>query len=133
MHGALGPNCAVASVTPTSALILCASQAPYILTRASVAGALGLPQNSVRVELYPFSGNYGHNTYDDVSISAALMSQAVGKPVRVQFMRWDEHGWDQFGPAGAAGIHYQFAAGDQNFFVCQTYALSQAHGLIRGF
>ena len=32
------------------------------------------------------------------------MSQAVGKPVRVQFMRWDEHGWDQFGPAQVTDI-----------------------------
>ena len=39
-----------------------------------------------------------------VSISAALLSQAVGKPVRVQFMRWDDHGWDQFGPAQVTDI-----------------------------
>ncbi len=104
MHGSLGPNCAVADVSPGGALLLCASQAPYILTRASVAAALGLPQTAVRVELYPFSGTYGHSTYDDVSISAALLSQAVGKPVRVQFMRWDEHGWDQFGPAQATDV-----------------------------
>ena len=26
------------------------------------------------------------------------MSQMVGKPVRVQFMRWDEHGWDSSAP-----------------------------------
>jgi len=58
----------------------------------------------VRVEIFPGSGTYGHSTYDDVSISAALLSQAVGKPVRVQFMRWDEHGWDQFGPAQATDV-----------------------------
>ena len=104
MHGALGPNCAVADVGSSGALILCASQAPYILTRASVSAALGLPAQSVRVELFPFSGTYGHSTYDDVSISAALLSQAVGTPVRVQFMRWDEHGWDQFGPAQATDV-----------------------------
>ncbi len=104
MHGPLGPNCAVADVAASGAIILCASQAPYILTRASVSAALGLPATSVRVELFPFSGTYGHSTYDDVSISAALLSQAVGKPVRVQFMRWDEHGWDQFGPAQATDV-----------------------------
>ena len=104
MHGSLGPNCAVADVNANGALILCASQAPYVLTRASVSAALGLPETAVRVELYPFSGTYGHSTYDDVSISAALLSQAVGKPVRVQFMRWDEHGWDQFGPAQATDV-----------------------------
>jgi nicotinate dehydrogenase subunit B len=104
MHGALGPNCAVADVSSTGALVLCPSQAPYILTRAAVASALGLPATAVRVEVYPASGTYGHSTYDDVSISAALLSQAVGKPVRVQFMRWDEHGWDQFGPAQATDV-----------------------------
>jgi nicotinate dehydrogenase subunit B len=104
MHGALGPNCSIASVTPTGATVLCVSQAPYVLTRPAVANALGLPENQVRVEVFPGSGNYGHNTYDDVSVSAALMSQAVGKPVRVQFMRWDEHGWDQFGPAQATDV-----------------------------
>jgi len=104
MHAALGPNCSVASVTPDGALIFAASQGPYLLTRAAVSAALGLPPAKVRVEIYPGSGTYGHSTYDDVSISAALMSQAVGKPVRVQFMRWDEHGWDQFGPAQATDV-----------------------------
>jgi CO/xanthine dehydrogenase Mo-binding subunit len=63
-----------------------------------------VPAASVRVEVYPGSGTYGHSSYDDVSISAALLSQAVGKPVRVQFMRWDENGWDQFGAAQATDV-----------------------------
>ena len=104
MHGALGPNCSVASVTRGGAVVLCASQGPYIMTRASVSAALGLPQTAVRIEVFPASGTYGHSTYDDASISAALLSQAVGKPVRVQFMRWDEHGWDNFGPAQVTDV-----------------------------
>jgi CO/xanthine dehydrogenase Mo-binding subunit len=104
MHGALGPNCSVADVSPGGALVFCASQGPYLQTRGAVASALGLPATAVRIEVYPGSGTYGHSTYDDVSISAALLSQAVGKPVRVQFMRWDEHGWDQFGPAQATDV-----------------------------
>jgi len=103
-HAPLGPNCAVADVSADKALILSFSQAPYILTRASVSTALGLPPSAVRVELFPASGIYGHADYDDASISAALLSQAVGKPVRVQFMRWDETGWDQFGPAQATDV-----------------------------
>jgi CO/xanthine dehydrogenase Mo-binding subunit len=104
MHAALGPNCAVADVGSKAATVLCFAQGPYS-TRLAIANALGLPPTSVRVEVFPGSGNYGHNTYDDVSISAALLSQAVGKPVRVQFMRWDEHGWDQFGPAQATDVN----------------------------
>src|SRR5262249_18277675 len=103
MHAAIGPNCAVANVGRDTATVLCMAQGPYA-SRQAIANALGLPAPSVRVEVFPASGNYGHNTYDDVSIAAALLSQAVGKPVRAQFMRWDEHGWDQFGPAQATDV-----------------------------
>jgi nicotinate dehydrogenase subunit B len=104
-HAPLGPNAAVADVTPNRALILAFTQGPYILTRTAVASALAVPAASVRVQVYPASGVYGHADYDDASISAALLSQAAGKPVRVQFMRWDETGWDQFGPAQATDVH----------------------------
>jgi len=103
-HAPLGPNCAVADVTPAGTTMFCSSQGPYIQTRTAIANALGVPATQVRVEVYPGSGTYGHSTYDDVSISAALLSQAVGKPVRVQFMRWDENGWDQFGPAQVTDV-----------------------------
>jgi nicotinate dehydrogenase subunit B len=103
MHAAIGPNCAIADVGRDAATVLCFAQGPYA-TRQAIANALGLPATSVRIEVFPGAGNYGHNTYDDVSIAATLLSQAVGKPVRAQFMRWDEHGWDQFGPAQATDI-----------------------------
>ena len=32
------------------------------------------------------------------------MSALTGKPVRLQFMRWDEHGWDNYGPAQMTDI-----------------------------
>jgi CO/xanthine dehydrogenase Mo-binding subunit len=104
LHGAMGPNCSIADVRGQAATVICMAQGPYS-SRQAIADALGLPPTSVRVEVFRASGNYGHNTYDDVSIAAALLSQAVGKPVRVQFMRWDEHGWDQFGPAQATDVH----------------------------
>ena len=44
------------------------------------------------------AGTYGHSCYDDVAQAAALLSQLAGSPVRVQFMRADEHGWDTYGP-----------------------------------
>jgi CO/xanthine dehydrogenase Mo-binding subunit len=109
MHGALGPNCAVADVTSQGAVIFCATQIPYstragVITALNVARPSGFSANNVRVQVYPGSGTYGHSAYDDATISAALMSQAVGKPVRAQFMRWDEHGWDQYGPAQVADV-----------------------------
>ena len=51
------------------------------------------------MQYYEGSGTYGHSCYDDVAQAAALLSQLAGKPVRLQFMRWDEHGWDNYGPA----------------------------------
>jgi hypothetical protein len=52
----------------------------------------------VRVTYHEGSSVFGNAPYDDVAESAALMSQLAGAPVRVQFMRWDEHGWDNYGP-----------------------------------
>jgi CO/xanthine dehydrogenase Mo-binding subunit len=46
------------------------------------------------------SGCYGHNGADDAAGDAALIARAVpGKPVRVQWMRDQEHVWEPFGPA----------------------------------
>jgi len=97
-HAPFGPNCAVADVKADSALVMCSTQDVYA-TRRTLATLLKLPQESVRVQYYEGSGTYGHSCYDDAAQAAAFMSQDAGRPVRVQFMRWDEHGWDNFGPA----------------------------------
>src|SRR5499427_4496503 len=97
-HAPFGPNCAVADVRPDGALVMCSTQDVYA-TRRTLATLLKLPQENIRVQYYEGSGTYGHSCYDDVAQAAAFMSQDAGKPVRVQFMRWDEHGWDNFGPA----------------------------------
>jgi CO/xanthine dehydrogenase Mo-binding subunit len=97
-HAPFGPNCAVADVRPDSALVMCSTQDVYA-TRRTLAGLLAIPIEKVRVQYYEGSGTYGHSCYDDVAQAAALLSQAVARPVRVQFMRWDEHGWDNYGPA----------------------------------
>src|SRR5580765_5536611 len=97
-HAPFGPNCAVADVKADRALVMCSTQDVYA-TRRTLATLLKLPQESVRVQYYEGSGTYGHSCYDDVAQAAAFMSQDAGRPVRVQFMRWDDHGWDNFGPA----------------------------------
>jgi CO/xanthine dehydrogenase Mo-binding subunit len=97
-HAPFGPNCALADVKADSALIMCSTQDVYG-TRASLARMLGMPAEKVRVQYYEGSGTYGHSCYDDIAQAATLLSQLAGKPVRLQFMRWDEHGWDNYGPA----------------------------------
>ena len=98
MHACFGPNCALADVKADSALVMCSTQDVYG-TRGGVARVLGLPQDKVRVQYQDGAGTYGHSCYDDVAQAAALLSQLAGAPVRLQFMRWDEHGWDNYGPA----------------------------------
>ncbi len=97
-HAPFGPNCALADVKPDAALVMCSTQDVYG-TRGTLARILGLPLDKVRVQYYEGSGTYGHSCYDDVAQAAALLSQLAVKPVRLQFMRWDEHGWDNYGPA----------------------------------
>jgi nicotinate dehydrogenase subunit B len=97
-HANFGPNCAIADVKADSALVMCSSQDIYTL-RTGLARMLKLPAEKVQVQYYEGSGTYGHSCHDDVAQAAAILSQEVGKPVRVQFMRWDEHGWDNYGPA----------------------------------
>jgi len=97
-HAPFGPNCALADVGPDSALVMCSTQDVYA-ARGKVAALLGMPPERVRVQYYEGSGTYGHSCYDDAALAAALLSQETGRPVRVQFMRWDEHGWDNYGPA----------------------------------
>jgi nicotinate dehydrogenase subunit B len=102
-HATFAPNCALADVTDASALIVCTSQDVYN-TRRTLAPLLGLAEDKIRVQFRDASGTYGHSCYDDVAQAAALLSQLAGRPVRVQFMRWDEHGWDPYGPAHVGDV-----------------------------
>jgi nicotinate dehydrogenase subunit B len=102
-HLPFGPNCALADVGPDGARVMSSTQDIYN-SRRMLADVLGLPAEKVRVQYYEGSGTFGHSCYEDAAQAAAILSQAVGKPVRVQFMRWDEHGWDNFGPAHVADV-----------------------------
>jgi CO/xanthine dehydrogenase Mo-binding subunit len=96
-HGSIGPACAVADVRPDGATIWSSTQDVYA-QREAVARLLKLPYESVRIIYFEGSGCYGHNGADDANGDAALVSQEIGRPVRVQHMRHDEHGW---APRGA--------------------------------
>jgi CO/xanthine dehydrogenase Mo-binding subunit len=102
-HLPIGPSCSVADVTSQGARIFSNSQNIYS-TRSSVAAVLKLPLNQVRVTYFEGSSVFGNAPYDDAAESAAIMSQLAGAPVRLQFMRWDEHGWDNYGPAQMSDV-----------------------------
>ena len=110
LHGMMGPSCAVADVKSDQVTLYTGTQGSFE-TRAAVAELLGLPETKVRVLWREASGSYGRLGADDAAEDAALLSRAVGKPVRVQWMRDDEHAWEPKGPAqlgvGRAGVDTQ--------------------------
>lgn len=96
-HASMGPSCAVADVREGEATIWSASQATHRFAGV-FAKMLGLPPAKVRLIYMDGSGCYGMNGHDDAAADAALLSRAVKRPVRVQWMREDELGWDPKGP-----------------------------------
>ncbi|WP_028222017.1 xanthine dehydrogenase family protein molybdopterin-binding subunit [Paraburkholderia oxyphila] len=102
-HGSIGPSCGLADVKADSATVWSATQGSFPL-RDAIAELIGLPREKVRVVWTEGAGCYGHNGADDASAEAAFLSQALKRPVRVQWMRNDEHGWDPKGPATEAQI-----------------------------
>lgn len=108
MHGSIGPSCAIADVRKDGATFWSGTQMPH-QTRRDMAELLGLPAENIEVRWVEASGQYGRNGLEHVVADAALLSRAVGKPVRVQWMRWDEHGWE---PKEPATFHEMAAALD---------------------
>jgi CO/xanthine dehydrogenase Mo-binding subunit len=98
LHGMLGPSCAVADVRDNRATIWTGTQGPF-RTRKAIADLLGFPEKNVRIIYREGSGCYGRLSTDDVAEDAAVLSRSVGKPVRVQWMREEEHAWEPKGPA----------------------------------
>jgi CO/xanthine dehydrogenase Mo-binding subunit len=96
-HGSIGPSCSVAEFKDGALTCWSASQATHAL-RKQLAAMLSMPEEQVRCIYIDGSGCYGRNGHEDAAGDAALLSRAVGRPVRVQWMREDEHGWDPKGP-----------------------------------
>jgi nicotinate dehydrogenase subunit B len=98
MHGSVGSSCAVADVQGEKATLWSSTQAVWY-QRSSAAMLLGLKPENVHVIFRRGSGCYGLNGADTVTYDAALLSQAVGKPVRVQLTRKNEMAWENYGNA----------------------------------
>jgi CO/xanthine dehydrogenase Mo-binding subunit len=105
-HMSIGPTCAVADVTPNGITIFCNAQSitgvPTGIASMAINGTLifgGIPAANVRAIFYEGSSSYGSNPTADVYQAAAILSKLSGAPVRLQYMRWDEHGYDNYGPA----------------------------------
>ena len=124
-HGSIGPSCAVAEVKDGRLTVWSATQGSWMLA-GNLATLLGLPPAAVRVIWMEGSGCYGHNGADDVAADAALLSQALSRPVRVQWMRSDEHGWDPKGPAMIVDLRGGLAA-DQRIVAWDYQVITPTH------
>jgi nicotinate dehydrogenase subunit B len=98
MHGSIGPSCAVADVRDDLVRVWSGTQNPHPL-RADLAILLQRPEHEIDVIRMEAAGCYGRNCADDVSADAVLLSRAVGRPVRVQLTREQEHAWEPKGTA----------------------------------
>jgi len=104
MHASIGPSCAIASFDHGALTVWTHTQGVYPL-RNALAELVGLPAERVRCIQVEGSGCYGHNGADDVAADAAIIAKKVpGHPVRVQWMRSDEHMWEPYGPAMLARV-----------------------------
>jgi CO/xanthine dehydrogenase Mo-binding subunit len=98
MHGSMGSSCAVANVEGEKATVWSPTQGVWY-QKSTVAMLLGLKPENVHVIFRRGSGCYGLNGADTVTYDAAILSQAVGRPVRVQLSRKDEMAWENYGNA----------------------------------
>jgi CO/xanthine dehydrogenase Mo-binding subunit len=120
-HGSIGPSCAVAQFVDGAMTVWTHTQGVYP-DRQGIAEMLRMPPASVRCIHVEGSGCYGHNGADDAAADAALIARALpGLPVRVQWMREQEHAWEPFGPAMVtklkASLDGNGAISDWNFEV----------------
>lgn len=101
MHASIGPSCAVARYADGRLTVWSHAQGMFPL-RDAIAELLKLPKEQVRCIHVEGSGCYGHNGADDAAADAAYLAVAYpGAPVRVHWMRDQEHRWEPYGSAMA--------------------------------
>ena len=98
-HASLAPSCAVAKFEGGKFTVWTHSQGIYPL-RAEMAPALGVPAEDIVIHHVEGAGCYGHNAADDVALDAALLARgALGRTVRLQWMRDEEFAWEPYSSA----------------------------------
>jgi CO/xanthine dehydrogenase Mo-binding subunit len=123
-HGSIGSSCAVADVQADHATVWSATQSVYP-TQHGVSALTALPLDSVRVIFVRGAGCYGLNAADTVSYDAALLSQAVRRPVRVQLTRQDEFLSENYGSACVVEQQAALdASGTIDAWDCETWTAS---------
>jgi CO/xanthine dehydrogenase Mo-binding subunit len=97
-HASMGPACAVVEIKDGHVTCWSGTQKSHFL-QEGLAATLELPRDQVHVIFKQGPGSYGRNDADDCAMDAAVLAKAVGRPVRLQYMRDQGTGWDPKGPA----------------------------------
>ena len=124
-HASMGPSCAVADISDGGGTVWTASQGTHRL-RKTIAKLLALDVAKLRLIYLDGSGSYGTNGNDDVAFEAALLSRELRRPVRVQWMREDELGWDPKGPPQLLDLRGTLGT-DGNIAAWETVAMVPAN------
>lgn len=111
MHGSIGPSCGLADWKDQKLTVWSGSQNPHNL-HSDIARMLDIPEDRIRVVRMEASGCYGRNCADDASADAAVLARELGQPVRVQYMREEEHAWEPKGTAQTMDVHGGIAGAD---------------------
>ncbi|MBR7744899.1 xanthine dehydrogenase family protein molybdopterin-binding subunit [Phycicoccus sp. BSK3Z-2] len=107
---ALEPNCAIADVRPDRATVWSGLKAPIVAQR-DVAKAVGLPQSAVEVNVVTGGGSFGHKLFGDAAVEAAVVSKAMGKPVKLLWHRADEPRQGRLHPMATSRVRATTLAG----------------------
>ncbi|MFK7999288.1 MAG: molybdopterin cofactor-binding domain-containing protein [Polyangiales bacterium] len=126
-HAQMEPNGAVADVREDHATITLSTQVVKV-TRDEIAERLGFEPERVKVVPTYLGGGFGRRLHTPNAIQAAVLSRAVGRPVKCFFTRKEEFQSDTFRPpthhvmrakVSAEGrieaIEHQVASGDVMF------------------
>ena len=120
-HGSIGPSCAVAKYQDGVMTVWSHSQGIFDVRRV-VADLCELPIEQVHGVHAPGSGCYGQNGADDVAADAALVAKAMpGRPIRLQWMREQEQGWEPLGPGMVTDVEASLDANHR--IVAWNYAV----------
>jgi nicotinate dehydrogenase subunit B len=121
-HASMGPACALVEIKGGQVTCWSGTQKSHFVQQG-LASTLGVPLESVHVIWKTGPGSYGRNDADDCAMDAAVLAKAVGKPVRLQYMRDQGTGWD---PKGPASVHKVRAAIDGSGKVTAYEFMSKA-------
>lgn len=105
-HAPIGPTMALADVQKDGTVhIHTHNQNPQTL-RGQIAKMLGTPVDNVIVRVYSGAGHYGRSNGGNAGAEdeAVILSKAVGKPVRVQWMRPEDFQWSTQSPAAYSDV-----------------------------